>query len=290
MAERLEAEVANRKDKETPEIATPRIPLSGFNELIRGRHGMMLANKNDVYIGRSLREYGEFSEGEVDLFRQIVRPGSVVVESGSNVGAHTIPLARLVGNKGIVFAFEPQRVVFQTLCANVALNSLSNVECRHAALGDKSGTIAVPALDYSRENNFGGLGLGGYKHGEPVLVVTIDSLELPRCDFIKVDVEGMEIQVLQGARRTIEKYQPVLYVENDREAQSAELITLIHSMGYKLYWHTPRMFNPANYFQNTKDLFGGIVSVNMLCLPESVRANVEGFRPITSPDSNWRDP
>ena len=287
IVEQLKSELADRTEGQAAD-STPHIPLSGFNELVRSRHGMMLYNKNDRYIGRSLKAYGEFSEGETALLRQIVKPGHVVVEAGANIGAHTIPLARFAGERGRVIAFEPQRVVFQTLCANVALNGLSNVECHHAGLGDGVGTVTVPALDYRQENNFGGLELGGHQHGEATPLVTVDSLNLPRCNLIKLDVEGMELQALQGARRTIQQHQPVLYVENDRDKHSAALIELIQSFGYDLYWHTPPLFNPRNHLQNPKDIFGGVVSVNMLCLPKSANASVAGLRPITSLDSNWR--
>jgi hypothetical protein len=99
----------------------------GFNELKMCKSGPMLFNKFDVYVGGSLQKYGEFSVGEQDLFHAILQRGELVVEVGANIGAHTIELARLVGPEGEVHAFEPQRIVFQTLCANLALNQLTNV-------------------------------------------------------------------------------------------------------------------------------------------------------------------
>ena len=134
-----------------------------FNRLKQCRNGMMLYNVHDIYIGRSLDEYGEFSEGEADLFRRLVRPGQLVVEVGANIGAHTLLLAQLAGCGGNVLAFEPQRILHQTLCANLALNSITNVHCFHAAVGGASGQIVVPALDYSQDCNFGGLELGRHQ-------------------------------------------------------------------------------------------------------------------------------
>jgi len=72
----------------------------------------MIYNKNDMYVGKSLELYGEFSEGEVDLFRQLVHQGDTVLEIGANLGAHTLVLAQLAGEGGCVYAFEPQRLVF----------------------------------------------------------------------------------------------------------------------------------------------------------------------------------
>ncbi|MFC1836118.1 FkbM family methyltransferase [Thermodesulfobacteriota bacterium] len=267
-----------------------RIATSGFNRLTRCRHGLMLYNRNDAYIGRALDLYGEFSEGEIDLFRQVVRKGNVIVEAGSNVGPHTPALSRLVGPNGAVYAFEPQRIPFQALCANMALNSCTNVFCHPEALGERAGSIFVPHVDYDSANNFGGLGLGGYETGERTPLVTLDSLELDRCHLIKVDVEGMEIEVLRGAQKTIETHHPVLYVENDRTEKSAVLIEHIMSLGYRLYWHLPPLFNPGNYFGNSENVFGKTVSVNMLCIHSSANASITGLRPIEGPHSDWRDP
>ncbi len=258
-----------------------RLADGDLNRLIRGRHGLTLYNKHDKYIGRSLELYGEFSQLEVALFEQIVRPGWVVVEAGANIGVHTVPLARLVGESGQVVAFEPQRVVFQTLCANVALASLTNVHCHHAAVGETDGEVVIPPLDYRRENNFGGLGLGEFKQGEKVPLITIDGLNLSACHFLKADVEGMELAVLRGARATIEKFRPIIYVENDRPDKSAPLVQHIRELGYKLFWHRPPLFHAGNYFENPANAFGPVVSMNMLCVHASVKANISGLQEVT---------
>ncbi len=254
-----------------------------FNRQKQCRHGLMLYNVHDLYVGRSLDLYGEFSQGEVDLFQQIVKPGQLVVEVGANIGAHTVWLAQTVGPTGTVIAFEPQRIVYQTLCANLALNSLTNVHCLCAAAGKAPGEIVVPPLDYSQTNNYGGLELGGYQQGETVYVVTIDSLKLPRCHFLKIDVEGMEQAVLEGAVQTIAAFAPILYVENDRQHKSAALIRCLDGLGYNLYWHRPPLFNPNNFSGNPENVFSNIVSLNMLCLPRKVPQSVTGLQPVQVP-------
>ena len=211
----------------------------------------------------------------------MIKPDDVVVEVGANIGAHTVFLAQHVGPGGIILAFEPQRVIFQTLCANIALNNLTNVACFQQALADAPGQIVVPSLDYQAQGNFGGLALGAFVHGESVPVVTLDSLELRRCDFLKVDVEGMEQAVLQGARQTIARLQPVLYVENDRPEKSNTLVRCIDSLGYTMYWHRPLMFNPHNFFGSPENVFGNTASFNMLCISRSSRRQVVGLEPVS---------
>jgi len=287
MAEELRHQFLNIQPKRYDDY---RVVTGSMNRVTRTRHGLMVYNRHDMYIGRSLDRYGEFSEGECDLFRQLVQPGSVVVEAGANCGAHTLVLSELVGEKGVVCAFEPQRVVFQALCANMALNGRTNAHCRPEALGATPGAVFVPTLDHNTEQNFGGLGLGSYQSGEEVPVTTVDSLGLPRCDMLKADVEGMELSVLKGAANTIEEHRPILYVENDRREHSAALIEYIMSLGYDLYWHLPPLFNPANYFDNPTNEFGRIVSANMLCVHSSVKSSIAGLRRIENPESDWQAP
>ncbi|HUT37493.1 MAG TPA: FkbM family methyltransferase [Planctomycetota bacterium] len=286
---RMASELRARAELRVGEGAAGReVHRSGPHRLTRARHGLMLYNCNDLYVGRSLDRYGEFSEGEVELLSQFLVPGDVVVEAGANIGAHTVPLARRVGPAGVVHAFEPQRVLFQLLCANVALNSLLNVRCRHAALGEARGTLRLPALDYEAEANFGGVALGQGQAGEAVRVETVDGLDLARCSLLKADVEGMEAEVLKGAARTIARHKPILYVENDREERSAGLIQLILSLGYRMYWHLPPLFRPDNYRDCRADVFGPVVSSNMLCIHPSTCATVTGLTEITEPSADWR--
>ena len=125
---------------------------NSFNKLIKARHGTLLYNKNDIYIGKSIEKYGEFSYLEAKIFEQICKAGDVVIEVGANIGAHTLYLSKLVGN-GYVFAFEPQRLVFQNLCANLALNSISNVFAYQEAVSNENGTIIIPECNFKENNN-----------------------------------------------------------------------------------------------------------------------------------------
>ncbi len=244
----------------------------------------MLFNRNDAYVGRSIERYGEYSELELQFLAGAVVPGDVLIEVGANIGAHTIALAQKAGPAGRVLAFEPQRIVFQTLCANLALNSISNTFCFQSAASDREGQLSVPPVDYSRPANFGGLALTGAGQGEPVAARPLDSIgTLPRLRLIKIDVEGMEAAVIRGARNMILQHRPALYVENDRPDRSAELIELIGSLDYRMYWHRPPLFNPDNFFGEDENIFPNIISVNMLCLHRS-QQQISGLREVTGTD------
>jgi FkbM family methyltransferase len=259
------------------------------------RHGTMVYLRHDAFVGRSLEVYGEYGEQEWQVLAQMVNPGDVVIEAGANLGSHTVPLARKAGPKGMVHAFEPQRIVYQIMCANVVINELTNVRTYHAAVGEQVGTIEVPPVDYGKLNNFGGLSLDGVGNarimqgakGETVPVKTIDSLRLEHLKLLKIDVEGMERAVLLGARETIGRCRPFLYFEADRQERNRDLIATALELGYRLWWHLPPLFNPQNFDGNGEDVFGRVVSINMLGTPKELGLTIRGFREITSPDEPY---
>jgi FkbM family methyltransferase len=243
-----------------------------FNDLTHTRHGSMVLHRHDMYVGKSLKLYGEFSPGEVALFARYLRPGMLAVDVGANIGALTVPMARLVGDTGAVIAIEPQRLTFQALNGNLALNSIRNTLTFQVALGAEEGTVTVPNLDPDHVNNFGALSLAAdHPKGAIVPLTTLDTLLGDACHFVKIDVEGMEREVLAGGVEMIAKCRPVLYVENDRDQHKAGLIDDLKQFGYRLWWHNPPLYIPTNYKGVTENIFTiedvPIVSFNMLCLP-----------------------
>ncbi len=242
--------------------------MGNFNICHDFRYGKIIYNQMDLYVGKSLKLYGEYSQGEAELFDMLIAEGDWVIEGGANIGAHTVHLAQLAGESGTVFAFEPQRLAFQLLAGNIAINNLTNVQCLQKCLSDESGTVKVPVLDPSKENNFSALSMEkNYSVGEVVEVVTLDSFNLKRCDFIKLDVEGMELKVLMGAENLIKKFHPIIYAEANAGAKRIPLLNWIREHDYKIYPHTPPFYNPENYFRNTENVFGEAGSVNVLCVP-----------------------
>jgi Methyltransferase FkbM domain len=126
--------------------------------------------------------------------------------------------------------------------------------------------------------------------GEEIPVAPLDSYHLESCHLIKIDVEGMERDVLEGAWATLAQHRPFLYVENDRSDKSKQLIDWLFSADYRLFWHLPPLFNANNYFGQQENVFGNIVSVNVLCVPRTKQLTMTNFREITSPDDDWRSP
>lgn len=238
-----------------------------FSSIQQCRYGVMIFNRHDTIIGKSLEVYREFSEGEVAVFRHFVKKGHVVLDIGANVGAHTVFFGKKVGLKGEVHAFEPQRILFQMLSGNMAINNIVRGYCYHAAVGAEDGHITVPQITPWETFNFGALNVENHTIGDPVEQIAIDSLNLPRVDFVKIDVEGMESAVIKGAEQTIARARPVIYTENNPSPKANQLIHNIAAMGYELFWHITPYFNEGNVAGNKENIFNNMASHNMLCLP-----------------------
>ena len=253
-------------------------PLAAPNVLVRGRHGLFVVNHNDLYIGRSLITYGEYSEPEVQLLCGILSQGDVVVEVGANIGVITVPLATAVGTGGRVVAIEPDPANARLLEANLALNGLDQALIHRGACGSRKAEARLPVIDRRAPGNFGGVSLLSDGAGEAVRVDLLDDLlAVGRLRLLKIDVEGMEGDVVAGARKTIERHQPYLYLENDRPRLSESLIEQVERLGYELWWHRPPLFNRANYFDHARDIFPHIHSTNMLGIPRDRTAQIRGL-------------
>lgn len=182
-------------------------------------------------------------EQHVDIqIPTVIRPGSVAVDIGAHIGTHTVTMSRCVGPSGRVIAVEPQPKTFAELFLNMALNKVNNVQFIWGAMGSYIGKIGVPPIC---ELNEGGSPVGG----DQMVVVDImplDSLMLTNVSLIKIDVEGMEMEVLQGARDTILRNRPALlveisvgvYYENATHEQRAEIdrrVKFVSDLGYNVH-------------------------------------------------------
>jgi FkbM family methyltransferase len=227
-------------------------------------HGNMIVNRNDFAIkqdggvfgvGFQLLTASQFDLNEIklallilDLRRRHFGDGVVAIDGGANVGVHTIEWARHMYGWGEVHSFEAQEAVYYALAGNIALNNCMNVRARLAALGESCGEMIVPRPDYTRPASFGSLELRQRENteaiGQPISydtqdgvkvpVIDLPSLSLNRLDFLKLDVEGMELDVLRGARAVLEQHRPVMLIEmikSDREA----IQTFLTELGYRQF-------------------------------------------------------
>eukprot|EP00798_Chlamydomonas_sp_ICE-L_P017986 gene17986-24398_t len=171
---------------------------------------------NDEFVGREICESGNFQEFLIKAFLHYIRPGSTVIDAGSNIGSYAVHFAYKTGPAGKVYAFEPQPMVYQLMLANAVFCGSGNIEAHQAALGFKTGEASMGAKlpdgvsqgqsfeDAQKEGtkiNYGGRSLGG--GGEVVPMRTLDSYNISNLSFIKTDVQGSENLLIWGARETI---------------------------------------------------------------------------------------
>lgn len=261
----------------------PRLLVNGYVSIKQCRHGLFMYNLNDLYIGRAMDIYGEWCEPELDCLGQILKGDDVVIDVGANIGTHTVFFSKKVAAGGMVYAFEPQRITFEFLCSNIALNGLVNVIPMQAGVGELPGEIIVPVLNPSVEQNFGSLSIEGHSAGDRVKVLPLDALELKRCNLIKIDAEGMELKVLLGAKKTIQDCRPFLFVENNGPQGTPELVSVLAEFGYHCWWLIAPYYNPENFFQNAENGWTNLApEANMICAPKEINLNTSGFEPVIS--------
>jgi FkbM family methyltransferase len=155
-----------------------------------------------------------FEPALIRLIQRTARPDWIALDVGANVGAVTLALARHIGPSGHVHSFEPGPPNLRRLQANLDLNPAlaARVTVHPTGVSDTPGE-----LHWQEERDNPGNAMLGAQGSHTVPVTTLDDFtgeqRLPRLDFIKIDVEGMELNVLRGARRTLRQYRPVLYYE-----------------------------------------------------------------------------
>lgn len=232
--------------------------------LAASNHGTMIVNRNDYRMVDQGRGYGVghqilgqscFDPQEVELALAILSlkrrygdDGVVAIDCGANIGVHTIEWAKAMHGWGSVHGFEAQERIYYALAGNVAINNCLNASVHFAAVGMKNGNIKIPVSNPLIPASFGSLELRQSDHNEnigqlvdysesamqTVVMRSLDSYQWPRVDFIKIDVEGMEDEVLDGAVNTIERCRPAMFVEIIKtDKRKIESFTLRY--GYKIY-------------------------------------------------------
>lgn len=250
----------------------------------RCRRGLMAYPVSDAHVGRALDVYGEWAEAELELLNALLQPGDVAIDVGANLGTHTVALAQRVGPRGAVLAFEPQRLIHQLLATNATLNGLMNVRAIHGAVGAQAGALVVPDIDYATPGNFGGLSLGAWKDGETVPVFALDALGLTRCRLIKIDVEGMEGAVLDGARQLVATARPFIYFEHNAPTGAPAVLERLLRAEYVCAWHFSPFFRAGNFAGAKDDVFGGMSDANVLAVPAPLAAMIQAFEPVRGVD------
>lgn len=225
---------------------------------------LILDLREDMCFGIFFHEGQPHELGTEKLLSKVLRPNDVVVDIGANIGYYTRIASRLVGAGGAVIAFEPMPAAYRVLQMNCS--DLANVTLFPVALGDKQGETTFYVRKKGDQSS-----LGSDKTAQAVRVKidTLDSALIARCsriDFMKIDVEGFEREVLAGSAQSIATHRPIIYFEllqsfveesgfgfNDYEV-------LFNKVNYQLKW--------IDHSENKSVLFSDTPSNYVVAIPD----------------------
>jgi FkbM family methyltransferase len=233
------------------------------------------------YSGKSSDLNGQYIGSEVAMMRNLAREGVTAIDVGANIGDLSVPLAGVVGNKGPVLAIESHTEIFNVLRSNLALNYVRSVTPINAFVASSADVATGSSV-------WGEFAYVSQRWG--TRFIALDALEVERCDLIKIDVDGKELEVLESGAMIIERFRPVLYFEDDVKDASPRLLDYaMNTLGYDLYRHPAPIWEAENFFGNPVNHWapGNIVSLMVLGIPKELRAEVPNLRRITRPDEWW---
>lgn len=226
--------------------------------LTQSKHGTFIHFVNDDPIGTCLHYYGEWAQQEFDLFENLLTAESNVLDVGANIGTHAVYFSRKC-NKGNVVAIEPQIYIFEMLAANILLNGCYNTIPIHAGASSKPGVAKMVNFNPFVEHK---INYGEFKinydadKGIDTDIIILDKYaSLNRFNLIKLDVEGLEVDVLEGARKILKEHKPFLYIEFNNKQGNDELLNKIYELDYVPYWHIYPKHNPNNHNKQEKNIW-----------------------------------
>jgi len=259
--------------------------------LLRTRHGPMLVNGNDTVVGQSLLHYGEYGEPVLELLAALPLGNGNIVEVGAHSGALTVALAGAAPPGTLLTAFEPQRFLFQNLCANLALNGIRNVDAMPWACCAQSQMLSFVAPDYHQPGDFGAVEMLADIRPDAISVAGVrldDAMPQSKLGLLKVSVGNMALDVFHGAARLIGLHRPLLYFDADLGGSRPQLFEWLLAQRYQLWWHEVPLHQENNYFKASEDIFlerqddidATLVMINVLAVPSEAKFEVRHLQPV----------
>ena len=200
---------------------------------------------NKKGLALSISHYGTYEKLEAKIMEEKIKVGNITVDVGANIGLHTLNMARIVGNTGRVFAFEPDPSNFEILEKNVKINNYQNIILEQKAVGDKHGRTTLYQSDHPGKHRI----FPQTEQAKSQVQVELTNLDnyfdsdmIDKINFIKIDVEGLEFSVLKGMKNILKNNKKIKILfefmpKNTMEAgfTPIELLNYLTSYDFKLF-------------------------------------------------------
>jgi hypothetical protein len=221
----------------------------GFSAVTEARAGILQYLPDEAEVGDCIGWYGEYLQGQVALLVARIHPGSVMIEAGAGIGAHSLLLAAALGPAGHLVLYEPRPQQRRLLRQNLAANRVANCTLMRGALGSAADDDAA-ATD------------------------TLDDLQLERLDWLKVSRAARAAAVLDGGAATLWRLRPRMLLDAPDHSSLVALAARARDFGYRCWRIATPLFGARNYNRRGDDLFGGRVALALLAIPEESAGDV----------------
>lgn len=232
-------------------------------ELTETRAGQFLVYKNDQVISRAIKLFGEYCHAEVEIMKQYLTSNSMYIDIGTNIGYHLVGVHKETGCS--VIGFEPNPKHFAIASYNS--KDYKDIQLVNAAVSDHKFKFKMKDFDPLKGGNYGDI----HKDDDGAIEVTaipLDSVNLDRCHLIKIDVEGHELEALNGCTKTLSKYRPVVMFEAMEWDVWTKCYEFMEERMYNMYWVACRTKPIADTFKQTdENPFGASTVANIICIP-----------------------
>ena len=240
---------------------------------------------NDNIIGLLLNLYGEYTESELKVLKQLIQPGFITYDIGANNGYHTVGLASVSKH---VYSFEPNEKNLYLLKLNTV--DYDNVTILDYAVSDDIGMCMIQDYDLDGSGNYGDLKVSD--SGQLCKMTTIDHLvetkQILPPNVVKIDVEGHEYKVIDGMRDTIKNNLPIIMYEHMHGDDLPKVYDVLTELGYEIYWFPAAYYTEDNYKKSKNDSWRYNQVINALALPHYLQAQTN-LPKKTSREQTWID-
>ena len=232
-------------------------------------------------LGLTVSHYGTYEKSESKIMEEEIKVGNIVVDVGANIGLHTLNMARIVGNTGQVFAFEPDPSNFKILEKNVKVNNYQNIILEQKAVGDKHGRTTLYQSDNPGNHRLFPL----TKQAKGQIQVELTSLDkyftdsnlANKINFIKIDVEGFEFSVLKGMKNILKNNKKIKILFENMQINTIQagftpikVLNYLTSYDFKLFCldeRTKKLLHVSNNEEILKlcATLNNYISINLFC-------------------------